>query len=83
MPEAMHRLARTRRPSTPPGSDAASSPTPPPRLLTTADVATRLQVSVKTVRRLISVGSLATLRIGRSVRVTEEALAALTGARGI
>ena len=45
-----------------------------PRLLTVKDVAERLQVSERTVHRLIEAEELAVIRIGRSVRVSEEAL---------
>lgn len=43
-------------------------------LLTVAEVATYLQVSIRTVRRLIASGELEVVRIGRAVRVSEEAL---------
>ena len=52
---------------------ALSSPT----LLTTADVAALLQVSTKTVRRLIDRGELGAIRIGRNVRIKPEILRAL------
>lgn len=51
------------------------------RLLTIKDVAERLQVSERTVHRLIDVGELSVIRIGRSVRVSEEALMALLTAK--
>jgi excisionase family DNA binding protein len=44
------------------------------RLLTVADVAAALNVSTKTVRRLISSGRVESVRVGRSVRVSVEAL---------
>lgn len=47
---------------------------PAPRLLIIKDVAERLQVSDRTVYRLIDAKRLAVIRIGRSVRVSEEAL---------
>jgi excisionase family DNA binding protein len=47
------------------------------RLLTVGDVAERLQVSGRTVHRLIDAKELAVIRIGRSVRVSEEAVQAL------
>jgi excisionase family DNA binding protein len=51
------------------------------RLLTIKDVAERLQVSGRTIHRLIAAGELTVCRIGRSVRVSEGALKAfLTGA---
>lgn len=43
-------------------------------LLTVRDVAKRLQVSERTVRRLIEAGDLAVIHIGGLVRVSEEAL---------
>ena len=45
-----------------------------PRLLIIKDVAERLQVSDRTVHRLIDAKRLAVIRIGRSVRITEGAL---------
>lgn len=45
-----------------------------PRLLIIKDVAERLRVSERTVHRLINAKELAVIRIGRSVRVSEEAL---------
>ena len=54
-----------------------------PRLLTVRDVAERLQVSGRTIHRLIEAGDLTVIRIGRSVRVSEEALKdLLTGEDG-
>lgn len=42
------------------------------------DVADRLDVSVKTVRRMVAAGELTTIRFaGRTVRVTEDSLRAL------
>ena len=50
------------------------------RLLTMKDVAERLQVSARTIHRLVASGDLTVIRIGRSVRISEEALkAVLTG----
>lgn len=46
------------------------------QLLTLPQVAARLQVSLSTVRRLITAGSLKAVRIGRSLRVRPEDLAA-------
>ena len=43
-------------------------------LLNVAEVATYLQVSIRTVRRLIASGELEVIRIGRAVRVSEAAL---------
>ena len=47
-----------------------------PRLVTIKDVAERLQVSGRTIHRLIAAGDLIVIRIGRSVRVSEQALKA-------
>ena len=46
-------------------------------LLTIPDIAVLLQVSTKTVRRLIDRGELDAIRIGRSIRIQPEALALL------
>jgi len=46
------------------------------RLLTVRDVAERLQVSGRTIHRLISAGDLPVIRIGRAVRLSEAALQA-------
>lgn len=43
----------------------------PPRLLSVAAVADRLDVSTKTVRRWIAAGALRIHRLGRSVRIGE------------
>jgi excisionase family DNA binding protein len=51
-------------------------PVPSQRLLTVKDVAARLQVSMRTVHRVIDAGQLAVIRIGRAVRVSETALQA-------
>ena len=50
-------------------------------LLTIANVAALLQVSTKTVRRLIDRGELDVIRIGRSIRIQPTALALLIGRR--
>jgi excisionase family DNA binding protein len=52
------------------------------RLLTATDVAGVLQVSVRTVRRLIAAGSLEAIQVGRSVRIAPEALQAMLGSKG-
>lgn len=44
-------------------------PSRPPALLTIPDVADRLQVSIKTVRRWIVSGDLPTVRLGRQIRI--------------
>jgi excisionase family DNA binding protein len=52
-------------------------------LLTTFDAADRLQVSIRTVRRLMTSGKLKSLRIGRLRRITTAALEAyMTAAAG-
>ncbi len=64
------------RPSSPP--PAAAQPHPPPgRLLTIQQAADHLQVSGRTVRRLIAGGPLAAVRIGRAVRIHPHDLRAL------
>jgi excisionase family DNA binding protein len=50
-------------------------------LLTVNDVARRLQVSVRTVRRWTASGELPTVKAGGSVRVTPEALEMFIGDR--
>lgn len=52
-----------------------------PRLLRIKDIAERLQVSSRTIHRLIASDDLMVMRIGRSVRVSEEALKELLTAR--
>lgn len=44
-------------------------------LLTYSEVAARLRVSEKTVRRLVESGELERVRIGRGVRITPESVA--------
>ena len=68
-------MIKTKKPAKP---EARNSPSAAePRLLTVKDVAVRLQVSARTVHRLIEAAELAVIRIGRSVRVSEDALKAL------
>jgi len=56
------------------------APKPGHRLLTAQNAADRLQVSVRTIHRAIATGKLRAIHIGRSVRISEEALQAfLTG----
>ena len=52
-----------------------TSARPQVRLLTAQEVADRLNVSLRTVRRLIAEEKLVAVRIGKAVRVTPEALA--------
>jgi excisionase family DNA binding protein len=47
---------------------------PPPRMLTVVEVADRLQVCTKTVRRSIEAGDLHAHRIGRLRRIAEDDL---------
>ena len=54
----------------------------PSTLLTGVETAARLNVSAKTVRRLIWAGRLRAVRIGRGVRVAREALEELLGGSG-
>jgi excisionase family DNA binding protein len=63
---------------------ASSRPRPDPSpLLTFAAVAERLDVSTRTVRRLVDAKELAVIRIGRSVRVDPRDLERfLAAARG-
>lgn len=50
-------------------------------LMTAADVAQLLKVSLRTVRRHIRSGELSVLRIGRAVRISPEALSAFLAAQ--
>ena len=52
---------------------------PPTHLLTAQEVADQLNVSLRTVRRLIAQKKLAIVRIGKAVRIRPEALASLIG----
>lgn len=56
---------------------ASSSPGHPNRTLTAADLAVVLQVSVRTVRRMIACGEIRVIRFGRSVRVPMDEVARL------
>jgi excisionase family DNA binding protein len=58
---------------------ANASPEPGERFLKVAEVAVRLDVSPKTVRRMIDRGDLRAHRIGRLVRVGERSLANYLG----
>ena len=53
------------------GGKVVSAPDPPPRLLSVAAVAGRLQVSTKTVRRWVEAGKLRIHRLGRCVRISD------------
>jgi excisionase family DNA binding protein len=55
---------------------SAELPTRAP-LLTASEVAEILNISVRSVRRMIDDGRLSVVRIGRAVRVRPEAIAAL------
>jgi excisionase family DNA binding protein len=77
------RSIQVRLPSNPPElkiqpEKTATKTDPPPeqgeRFLSVAEVAVRLGVSAKTVRRLINRGGLRAHRVGRLVRVTERSL---------
>ncbi|MHB2169516.1 helix-turn-helix domain-containing protein [Alsobacter sp. R-9] len=69
--------AGARQPNPTPGNTGSWLPT----LLTVSDVADVLRVSTRTVRRLIKSGALASVTVGRSVRVRAEDLATLTRPR--
>jgi excisionase family DNA binding protein len=62
-------------------SDPKSPHPSPARLHTAAEVATRLNLSVRTIRRMIADGRLPVLRIGRAVRIRPDTLATLIGQR--
>jgi excisionase family DNA binding protein len=49
----------------------------PVRLLTVDDVAEQLQLSSRTVRRMITAGQIAVIRLGRAVRIHPAAVAEL------
>lgn len=51
------------------------------KFLTTLEVSERLQVSPRTVQRLIQRGELKAFRVGRQVRIPELALREMLGAR--
>jgi excisionase family DNA binding protein len=53
----------------------SSSPNNTSRLFTLKDVAERLSVSERTVRRLIDAGDLISIRVGHQRRVSEDDLA--------
>lgn len=46
------------------------------RLLTARDVADKLQISIRTVRRLIASGKIDVMRVGPLIRISPEALEA-------
>jgi excisionase family DNA binding protein len=60
--------------------NGASKTTSVPKLLTIEQVAERLEVSPRTVRRWISAGALAVHRFGRTVRISEPDLTACLAA---
>jgi len=51
--------------------EAKSQPRATARMLSVDDVATQLDISLKTVRRMIASGELRVHRIGRSIRISE------------
>jgi excisionase family DNA binding protein len=57
-----------------PAESPAVSPTPPKGLMTVEEAAERLRVDPKTVYRLINMGELKAILIGRVYRVEEEDL---------
>ena len=61
--------------------DGGTAPARPTRTLTAADLAAALQVSVRTVRRMIAAGEVRVIRFGRSVRVPAEEAARLLGGK--
>ena len=54
-------------------SNTVTTP-PPPRLFTVSQAAHELNCSDRSIWRLIGLGALKTVRIGRSVRVTRESV---------
>jgi excisionase family DNA binding protein len=66
---------RPRRAAAPPPPTTAAAAPRLPRLLGVDDVAARLAVSTKTVRRWIARGDLPVHQLGRQLRVAEEDLA--------
>ena len=73
-------------PSAAPGASSKSRPATPAkpglsRLLSPADVAGLLQVSIKTVRRWIEAGELRVHALGRQLRVSEDDLSAFVKSR--
>ncbi|MHB2169541.1 helix-turn-helix domain-containing protein [Alsobacter sp. R-9] len=59
----------------------STAPDTPARALTAADLAAVLQVSVRTVRRMIAAGEVRVIRFGRSVRVPADEVARLLGGK--
>jgi excisionase family DNA binding protein len=51
------------------GSQPPKQPAASPQLITIADAAVRLGVSIKTIRRWIQAGKLAAVRVGRQIRI--------------
>lgn len=60
-------------------STATLPGSPPASLLKADQVADRLNLSVRSVRRMIKDGRLPVVRLGRSVRIRPETLAAIIG----
>ena len=70
---------RNSRPKEMPSHRLKLSRTSRPPLLTAAEVAEILNVSIRSVRRLIADGKLPIVRLGRAVRILPESLETLTG----
>lgn len=68
-------------PSFLPKRQPAVRATPPPRMLTVSHTAEHLQMSQKTVRRLIAAGELRSHRLGGCIRVAEDDLASFLSTR--
>ena len=60
-----------------PNDDDPSLPAPVRQLMTAAEVADVLRISVRTVRRMIASGQLPAIAIGRSIRIDPRAVSAL------
>lgn len=75
-PKASFPNSPPNRPASTTGVSLATMPAAanPDRLLTVREVAALFQVSERTIRRLIAVGDLPIVRLGRSVRVNPEAI---------
>jgi excisionase family DNA binding protein len=78
-PQLSSRLPRSKRSCDTPGGDGRRKGhlRTSERLLTANETAAILNVSVRTVRRLIADGTLPAVRIGRAVRISQDAVAQL------